>query len=85
MLVVPHHVPRKARRRMVLAAIKAEPSGTARVRVLSSPEELAEAVARAQAFEQRTRELLAMRAQRHQDALAKLPSAAAPGTAKDAG
>jgi hypothetical protein len=43
------------------------------VRVLTSPEDLAAAVARAKEFERRNAEILESRAQRHEAALARLP------------
>jgi hypothetical protein len=43
------------------------------VRVLTSPEDLAAAVARAKEFERRNAEILELRAQRHEAALARLP------------
>jgi hypothetical protein len=42
------------------------------VRVLTSPEDLAAAVARAQEFERRNAEIMELRAQRHEAALARL-------------
>jgi hypothetical protein len=44
------------------------------VRVLRSPEELAAAIARAKEFERRNAEVLGVRAQRHEAALARSPS-----------
>ena len=43
------------------------------VRVLTSPEDLAAAVARAKEFERRNAEIMELRAQRHEAALARLP------------
>jgi hypothetical protein len=53
-------------------------SRTGSVRILTSPEELAEAIARAREFERRNAESIATRAQRHEAALARFPSNAAP-------
>jgi hypothetical protein len=53
-------------------------SRTSTVRILTSPEELAEAITRAQEFERRNAEFMASRAQRHEAALAKLPSTSGP-------
>jgi hypothetical protein len=47
---------------------------TSSVRILTSPEELAEAIARAREFERRNAEFMASRAQRHEAALARFPS-----------
>jgi hypothetical protein len=47
--------------------------GSASVRVLTSPEELAEALARAEDYERRISQLVASRAERHQAALARAP------------
>jgi hypothetical protein len=44
------------------------------VRILTSPEELAAAIARAEEFERRNAETIASRAQRHEAALARSPS-----------
>jgi len=44
------------------------------VRILTSPEELAAAMSRAQEFERRNAEFMASRAQRHEAALARSPS-----------
>jgi hypothetical protein len=41
--------------------------------VLTSPEDLAAAVARAKEFERRNAEIMELRAQRHEAALARLP------------
>jgi hypothetical protein len=51
---------------------------TGSVRVLTTPEELAEAIERACAFERRNAEFMATRAQRHEAALARFPSSAGP-------
>jgi hypothetical protein len=47
---------------------------TGTVRILTSPEELAEAISRAREFERRNAEFIASRAQRHEAALARFPS-----------
>ena len=52
--------------------------GSASVRVLSSPEDLADALARAEDFERRIAQLVASRAQRHEAALARAPGTPAP-------
>ena len=44
------------------------------VRILTTPEELAEAISRAREFERRNTEFMASRAQRHEAALARFPS-----------
>jgi hypothetical protein len=44
------------------------------VRILNTPEELAEAIQRAREFERRNAEFMASRAQRHEAALARFPS-----------
>jgi hypothetical protein len=44
------------------------------IRILSSPEELAAAIVRAEQFERRNTELLALRTERHHATLAKSPS-----------
>ncbi len=48
--------------------------GSASVRVLTSPEDLAQALARAADFERRIADLVASRAERHEAALARTPS-----------
>jgi hypothetical protein len=53
-------------------------SRTASVRILTSPEELAEAIARAREFERRSAEFMASRAKRHEAALARFPSDTGP-------
>ena len=55
-------------------------TGSASVRVLSSPEDLADALARAEDFERRIAELVASRAQRHEAALARAPGASDAGS-----
>jgi hypothetical protein len=47
---------------------------TGSVRILNTPEELAEAIQRAREFERRNAEFMASRAQRHEAALARFPS-----------
>jgi hypothetical protein len=49
-------------------------SHTGSVRILTSPAELAEAISRAWEFERRNAEFMASRTQRHEAALARLPS-----------
>jgi hypothetical protein len=51
---------------------------TGTVRILTSPEELAEAISRAREFEQRNAEFMASRARRHEAALARFPSTSGP-------
>jgi hypothetical protein len=51
---------------------------TGTVRILTSPEELAEAISRAREFERRNAEFMASRAQRHEAALARFPSTDGP-------
>jgi len=48
--------------------------GSASVRVLTSPEDLAQALARAADFERRIADLVASRVERHEAALARAPS-----------
>ena len=61
-----------------MEAIAGRRNGT--VRLLTSPEELAEAISRAQEFERQNAELIALRAKRHEAALARLVSLGTGGT-----
>ncbi len=58
-------------------------TGSASVRVLSSPEDLADALARAEDFERRIAQLVASRAERHEAALARAPGTPAAVSSMD--
>ncbi len=53
--------------------------GSASVRVLTSDQELADALTRAEDFERRIAQLVASRAERHEAALARVPSTSDAG------
>jgi len=57
---------------MEIVSEGARQSRVGSVRVLTSPEDLAAAVARAKEFERRNAEIMELRAQRHDAALARL-------------